>query len=290
MVSACVLLFGLITAGKFVWGHAYSRLEDYLTSFVSVDSGDDIYNHVMGWVAEQPMSKNSRGLMVKTSHENAWDSQNMDMEEEGLNSDRLLNFSNWEAKVPPKFQPYYGCHRFFHNGRLFQFKREAKLMVPDWRNMFREDETIELRCIGRSTQPIKNLIKECRDHHLEKEKSCTVVRRPASKEHRDRGRTLWSTVAIRPSRPIGTVVLDHAQKDHILTDINEYLHPNTPRWYANRGIPYRRGYLFHGPPGTGKSSLAWVIAGVFGLDIYCISLVELTLTEEDLGLMFMTLP
>ncbi len=47
---------------------------------------------------------------------------------------------------------------------------------------------------------------------------------------------------------------------------------------------------FVGPPGTGKSSLAWAIAGVFGLDIYCISLVEPTLTEEDLGLMFTSLP
>ena len=60
--------------------------------------------------------------------------------------------------------------------------------------------------------------------------------------------------------------------------------------YADRGIPYRRGYLFHGPPGTGKSSLAWAIAGVFGLDIYCISLVDPTVTEEDLGMMFTSLP
>lgn len=87
-----------------------------------------------------------------------------------------------------------------------------------------------------------------------------------------------------------TVVLDPAQKNRVLADINEYLHPSTPKWYANRGIPYRRGYLFHGPPGTGKSSLAWAIAGVFGLDIYCISLVDPTLTEEDLGMMFTNLP
>lgn len=97
-------------------------------------------------------------------------------------------------------------------------------------------------------------------------------------------------VATRPSRPMHTVVLDHVQKNRVLTDINEYLHPSTPKWYANRGIPYRRGYLFHGPPGTGKSSLAWAIAGVFGLDIYCISLVDPTLTEEDLGMMFTGLP
>ena len=39
-----------------------------------------------------------------------------------------------------------------------------------------------------------------------------------------------------------------------------------------------------------KSSLAWAIAGVFGLDIFCFSLVDPTLTEEDLGMMFTSLP
>jgi mitochondrial chaperone BCS1 len=37
--------------------------------------------------------------------------------------------------------------------------------------------------------------------------------------------------------------------------MKDYLHPYTRRWYSNRGIPYRRGYLLYGPPGTGKRSL-----------------------------------
>jgi len=174
---------------------------------------------------------------------------------------------------------------------IFEFKRDIKqTMNAGWRaSMFRE-EIITLTCVGRSTQPIKDLVNECRDYNLDKKKSCTIVRRRAPKDLRGRGRNVWHKVAIRPSRPMDTVVFDHDQKNRILRDINEYLHPSTSRWYANRGIPYRRGYLFAGPPGTGKSSLAWAIAGVFGLDIYCISLVEPTLTEEDLGLMFTSLP
>ena len=89
---------------------------------------------------------------------------------------------------------------------------------------------------------------------------------------------------------MGTVVLDDKRKRDVLNDINEYLNPATARWYANRGIPYRRGYLFYGPPGTGKTSLTFALAGVFGLDIHVISLLEPTLTEEDLGLLFMQLP
>jgi chaperone BCS1 len=44
------------------------------------------------------------------------------------------------------------------------------------------------------------------------------------------------------------------------------------QWYAERGIPYRRGYLLHGVPGSGKSSLIHALAGELGLDIYVVSL------------------
>ena len=104
------------------------------------------------------------------------------------------------------------------------------------------------------------------------------------------GRCSWHQVANRPVRDIRTVVLDEKQKLQVLADINEYLHPETPRWYANRGIPLRRGYLFHGPPGTGKTSLSFALAGIFGLDIHVISLLEPSLTEEDLSALFGSLP
>lgn len=91
-------------------------------------------------------------------------------------------------------------------------------------------------------------------------------------------------------RDIETVVLDEKEKLRVLDDINEYLHPATSQWYANRGIPLRRGYLFHGPPGTGKTSLSFALAGLFGLDIHVISLLDSGLTEEDLSNLFAYLP
>ena len=291
LVSVCFLIFALATSLKLAWKHTSEQFNEYFMSYIRIDSDDDIYDHVMEWIGVQNVSKNSRKLMAKTGRENAWDLVDGDMGVPELDPKKLVNFSNWDAKVPPRFQPSYGTHRFVHKGRFFQLRRENKQVVGDgWGGSVREEENITLTCVGRSTQPIKDLIKVSRDHYLNKGKSCTVVRRPCPKEQRGRGRTVWMKVATRPSRPMETVVLDHEQKNRVLVDINEYLHPSTPRWYANRGIPYRRGYLFHGPPGTGKSSLAWAIAGVFGLDIYCISLVDPTLTEEDLGMMFTSLP
>ena len=313
-VSVCFLIFGLATSIKYLWKNAYEYFKTYFMSFISIESDDDIYEHVMDWLGEQQVSQKSQTLMARTGHY-SWDADNVDdlggtTEDDGT----LLNFSNWDAKIPPKFQPYFGKHRFWHKGRYFELKRETKQMMvaSGWgSSMLRDEETISLTCIGRSTQPIKDLIKECQDRYFDKKSSRTIVRRPATKELRSRGRNPWTKVATRPSRPMDTVVLEHDQKEQVLADINEYLHPASPRWYANRGIPYRRGYLFHGPPGTGKvsllshlhpllaqhlfltlsqTSLSFAIAGVFGLDIYCISLLEPTLTEEDLGLLFNNLP
>lgn len=117
----------------------------------------------------------------------------------------------------------------------------------------------------------------------------TTIYRPRHKEQR-RDSSMWQQVAHRPVRPMNTVVLDSKEKHDVLADVNEYLHPRTPRWYAARGIPLRRGYLFHGPPGTGKTSFSFALAGVFGIDIYVISLQDASVTEEDLAILFTRLP
>lgn len=39
----------------------------------------------------------------------------------------------------------------------------------------------------------------------------------------------------------------------LIADARDFLASEV--WYAERGIPYRRGYLLHGVPGSGKTSL-----------------------------------
>ncbi|OAX78057.1 hypothetical protein ACJ72_07640 [Emergomyces africanus] len=94
----------------------------------------------------------------------------------------------------------------------------------------------------------------------------------------------------RHPRPMSTVVLDGKQKENFMNDVKDYLHPVSKRWYSNRGIPYRRGYLFSGPPGCGKTSLCFAAAGELGLKIYIVDLNSHSLTEENLASLFSFLP
>lgn len=76
-------------------------------------------------------------------------------------------------------------------------------------------------------------------------------------------------------------MIDQSKKGHIIANINEYFSPTIPTSYATLRVLCQHGYLFHGPPGTSKSSLSVAIAGLFGLDINVIQL-KTALTEGDL--------
>lgn len=51
---------------------------------------------------------------------------------------------------------------------------------------------------------------------------------------------------------------------------------NHRAWYADKGIPWKRGWLLYGPPGTGKTALARAFAEDLNLPIYVYNLAELS--------------
>lgn len=63
-----------------------------------------------------------------------------------------------------------------------------------------------------------------------------------------------------------------------------------PSHHAKFSSFRRLGYLFSGPPGTGKSSLAFALAGHFGLPVYVLSLSLPDLTDKGVGELFADIP
>lgn len=289
VASGCVVVFGLSHAFSFFNSYVSSYFDRYFTSSVSIDGDDELYGEVVRWATQQRMTRISRDLRAQTkprvTHHDSDDDS--DDNNDAAGSDGIFNYGKWASNVPPRYEPNYGTDRFVHGGRTFTLSRERKDKQGWWGDNY--NEYMAIRCIGRSTQPIKGLLLHVKQWTLKNENKTTSIYRPQPKNENS-GDACWDRHSNRASRPMRTVSLDHEQKRVIVNDINEYLQPETRRWYDARGIPYRRGYMFHGPPGTGKTSLSFALAGIFGLHIYCISLSEVGLTEADLNKLFTELP
>jgi len=92
----------------------------------------------------------------------------------------------------------------------------------------------------------------------------------------------WMMRSLVRARSIDSVVLPADPKERLLADLHEFLGPDTKQWYRDHGIPHKRGYLFHGVPGSGKTSLIQAIAGHFEYNVCYIHLTHPHLTDDSL--------
>lgn len=158
--------------------------------------------------------------------------------------------------------PAPGRHLFIWHGRPFWvwFYRSDDSKGRSLRRV----ESLTFRTIGRDQQLLKAFVDEviaC--HHCK--------RRMASYLYLyDEG---WDYVEAYSPRLLASVLLKPGEKEHLMEDLERFRSAR-PR-YGQLGVPYHRGYLLHGPPGTGKTSLVSAIAAHFSMSIYLVNLTEL---------------
>lgn len=56
------------------------------------------------------------------------------------------------------------------------------------------------------------------------------------------------------------------------------------------GLPYRRGYLLHGPPGSGKSSFIQALASRFNYDLAVLNLSQRGMMDDKVGYLLLNAP
>lgn len=77
-----------------------------------------------------------------------------------------------------------------------------------------------------------------------------------------------------PARSSASVILKRGQMERLLNHVKAFY--DNEDAYTKIGVPYHTGILLYGIPGTGKTSTAKVIAHEMGLNVYIISLSNLS--------------
>ncbi|GAA5871224.1 hypothetical protein JCM16303_000685 [Sporobolomyces ruberrimus] len=169
--------------------------------------------------------------------------------------------------------PGPGTHYFRYRNAWFQVKRERATNMLDL-NSGTPWETVHLTTLSRDRQLFPPLLSEARKLAQQAVVGRTVIYTAWGAEWRPFGRP-------REKRLLESVVLDAGVKERIVEDVKSFM--SRGRWYSERGIPYRRGYLLHGPPGSGKSSFIQALAGSIDYNICVLNLSERGLTDDKLN-------
>lgn len=90
------------------------------------------------------------------------------------------------------------------------------------------------------------------------------------------GRGRWSSEGVHLSRPLESVIMPPSTQERLLADARSFVKADARAWYVAHGVPYRRCYLLHGPPGTGKSSFVRALAGELRRPVAFLQVASLT--------------
>lgn len=82
---------------------------------------------------------------------------------------------------------------------------------------------------------------------------------------------------VQKNRPIGFLEFDKDFTNNIVTDFEKWL--KSERWYRENHIVWRRGWLLHGQPGTGKTATIYNLAEHYGIPIFSYDLSSMSNEE-----------
>ncbi|PSS06863.1 hypothetical protein PHLCEN_2v3521 [Hermanssonia centrifuga] len=251
-----VVLGGTVETARRVassgWSHFINSF--FLTAHFSEE--DYPYDWLMLWLSRRPEWQRSREFETTTRTSTPGFGTRLADNSFGDDDDENEDIPG-KVKTRVVFQPTANTtHTIYYRGHWLRVRRGRK-------NDGSGSETLSISVVARNNSILKQLVLQAK-----KEYEAEAVHRIQIYFADSHG--CWRWTDSRHKRPMSSIVLNPGVKEMLLSDTKDFL--KSEKWYADRGIPFRRGYLLHGVPGSGKSSLIHAIAGELMLDIYVVSL------------------
>ncbi|KAI3615012.1 mitochondrial chaperone bcs1 [Moniliophthora roreri] len=256
--SAKLLVIGsLIETGRRLFQWLVERFRFQYSMTAQFDEGDPSYEWVVHFLTQQKVWRRSREFRVSAkSSKRKW-AIHPGYEDIG--------------KDNADYVPTYELPQIFRwNGYWLEIKRTKGVGMPAMPQygMQTFGGTIFVTIYSLNIGVLSDFVEEARRSYLEVSKPDVIIHM-ADTPHYNPGFT-WTNVKRKVRRPLSSIILQEGVIQSLVQDAQEFL--DTEDWYVQRGIPHRRGYLLHGPPGSGKSSTIYALAGELGLEIYSLSL------------------
>jgi chaperone BCS1 len=250
-------------------GQVYGWCKSRFTRTVSIDSADPLFDYVTYWLNSQERFKRSRFLKATT-----------ELRLRGESGGNVpCSIGGGESKRPALrvfFSPSVDRHFFRYRGVWVAIARGEAAKAPAGNSLGSEkqmkEESYTLEAFGKGDgSPLRDLVQEIIEFGTEETEGVRLYF--SSWGH-------WSSNGYSRMRPLGTVVLPVGSAELVLNDMREFRESEV--WYRDLGIPWHKGYLLHGLPGTGKTSLAAALAGELEMDIYLLNLSGTGMNDESL--------
>ncbi|KAH9956077.1 BCS1 N terminal-domain-containing protein [Russula dissimulans] len=240
---------------------AWSGLVDSFYLTANFGEEDYPYDWLMHWLSKQPAWGRSREFEIST-RSMCRDQLNQPKTvavEEDMDGGSRHELEHDGCKRGVMFVPCPDTtHTIYYRGHWLKITRTRRYQNHG------QYSALKISVVARNNDIFKRLVLEAKREY---EKDA---------EHRvhifmaDTTYACWRWNGARQTRPMSSITLEHPVKETLLADCRDFL--CSEDWYAERGIPYRRGYLVHGGPGSGKDALILSLAGELGLDIYVVNL------------------
>ncbi|CAJ0920045.1 9872_t:CDS:2 [Entrophospora sp. SA101] len=133
-----------------------------------------------------------------------------------------------------------------------------------------------------SVDAISDFLNDVTRSYLESRKKLRV------RSRYERSNAYWHKVqALSSNRDLETVALEETQESLIKKELETFT--SDKDFYRKIGMPYRRGILLYGKPGTGKTSLINAISSYLNRDLYYLNLKNMS-DDNELNAAFSSLP